>query len=111
MSALVAFSYLSQNAIPITGALYMAGHYCIPEVCLYFNCKLMRGNRTSKVSTNRLDAFDTPNFPPLATLEVDVQVTEGMMRRTTNMNAKKRSADFNFSRVWIIRFPHETNAQ
>ena len=52
----------------------MAGHYCIPEVCLYFNCKLMRGNRTSKVSTNRLDAFDTPNFPPLATLEVDVQV-------------------------------------
>ena len=57
-----------------SGALYMAGHYCIPEVCLYFNCKLMRGNRTSKVSTNRLDAFDTPNFPPLATLEVDVQV-------------------------------------
>jgi len=58
----------------LLGALYMAGHYCIPEVCLYFNCKLMRGNRTSKVSTNRLDAFDTPNFPALATLEVDVQV-------------------------------------
>ena len=77
MSSLSVHLFVTFNHVVVSfliGALYMAGHYCIPEVCLYFNCKLMRGNRTSKVSTNRLDAFDTPNFPPLATLEVDVQV-------------------------------------
>ena len=29
--------------------LFSAANYCIPEVCVYFNNKLMRGNRTIKV--------------------------------------------------------------
>ena len=39
-----------------------------PEVCICFNDKLLRANRTVKVNSVGLNAFDSPNFPPLATL-------------------------------------------
>jgi L-asparaginase len=39
-----------------------------PEVCVCFNDKILRANRTVKVNSVSLDAFDSPNFPPLATL-------------------------------------------
>merc|ERR1719187_932417 len=41
----------------IIGALILAGNYTIPEVCVYFDHKLMRGNRTVKISAGHLDAF------------------------------------------------------
>ena len=40
----------------------------IPEVCLCFNDKLLRANRAVKVNSKSFDAFDSPNFPPLAKL-------------------------------------------
>jgi L-asparaginase len=45
----------------------------VPEVCIFINDKLMRGNRTVKVSSSGLDAFDSPNFPPLALLETGIR--------------------------------------
>ena len=38
----------------------------VPEVCIYFDNKLIRGNRTSKLSAEHFDAFDSPNCPALA---------------------------------------------
>ena len=38
----------------------------VPEVCIYFDNKLMRGNRTTKISAEHFDAFNSPNYPPLA---------------------------------------------
>lgn len=38
----------------------------LPEVAIYFESKLMRGNRTTKYSTENFDAFDSPNHPVLA---------------------------------------------
>ncbi len=40
----------------------------IPEVCICFNDKLLRANRSIKVNSSGLNAFDSPNCPPLATL-------------------------------------------
>ncbi|XP_063954486.1 L-asparaginase-like [Lytechinus pictus] len=56
------------------GAIYIAGHYKIPEVGLFFNNKLFRGNRCSKKSSESFDAFISPNFPPLLTMAVEVDV-------------------------------------
>ena len=42
------------------------------QVCVYFDHRLMRGNRSRKVSADELDAFDSPNCPPLGRLEVHV---------------------------------------
>jgi lysophospholipase len=50
----------------LLGSLIIAGHFTIPEVCLYFNHKLFRGNRATKVAANSFAAFDSPNAQPLA---------------------------------------------
>lgn len=38
----------------------------IKEVCLYFEYKLYRANRTTKINAEHFQAFSSPNFPPLA---------------------------------------------
>jgi len=38
----------------------------VPEVCIYFDNKLFRGNRTTKKNAEYFDAFDSPNYPSLA---------------------------------------------
>lgn len=38
----------------------------VPEVCIYFDNKLTRGNRTTKMSAEHFDAFYSPNYSPLA---------------------------------------------
>ena len=52
----------------LLGSLIIAGHFMIPEVCLFFNYKLFRGNRATKVSADEFSAFASPNYPPLATI-------------------------------------------
>ncbi|KAI4672168.1 uncharacterized protein J4E78_000668 [Alternaria triticimaculans] len=52
----------------LLNSLIIAGHFMIPEVCLFFNFKLFRGNRATKVSAEDFDAFGSPNLPPLATV-------------------------------------------
>ena len=52
----------------LLGSLVVAGHFMVPEVCLFFNFKLYRGNRTTKVSADDFAAFASPNFPPLAVI-------------------------------------------
>lgn len=50
----------------LLGSLVVAGHFMIPEVCLYFNNRLFRGNRSSKVAASDFAAFASPNCTPLA---------------------------------------------
>jgi L-asparaginase len=38
----------------------------VPEVCIFFDNKLTRGNRTTKMSAEHFDAFYSPNYQPLA---------------------------------------------
>ncbi|KIW01509.1 uncharacterized protein PV09_06987 [Verruconis gallopava] len=52
----------------LLGSLVIAGHFMIPEVCLFFNFKLFRGNRATKISADDFAAFSSPNFPPLAVI-------------------------------------------
>ncbi len=42
------------------------GKAVVPEVCVYFENKLYRGNRTSKVSAEHFNAFQSSNYPYLA---------------------------------------------
>lgn len=44
----------------------------VPEVSLLFHSCLYRGNRTRKASAEELDAFRSPNFPPLADVGVKI---------------------------------------
>ncbi|GAA6034872.1 hypothetical protein JCM8097_009342 [Rhodosporidiobolus ruineniae] len=58
----------------VLGSLILAGHFVIPEVCLFFDNHLYRGNRAIKASTESFHAFSSPNLPPLATVGIDVDV-------------------------------------
>jgi L-asparaginase len=62
-------------------SLMLAANYDIPEVCLYFGGKLLRGCRSTKVSADGFAAFDSPNFPPLGTVGIDIEVNRDLVRR------------------------------
>ncbi len=54
--------------------MQIAANYAIPEVCLYFGDKLLRGCRAVKVNAVGFDAFDSPNYPPLGTVGIHIDV-------------------------------------
>ena len=55
-------------------ALLLAVNYYVPEVTIFFGNRLLRGCRSKKVSANRFQAFDSPNFPPLGTVGTDINI-------------------------------------
>ena len=54
------------------GSTHPFCHSNLYQVTLYFNNKLLRGNRSTKLHSVRFDAFDSPNITPLATVGVHV---------------------------------------
>ena len=56
----------------ITSVL-IAAEGVIREVALYFSGKLLRGNRAMKMSADGLVAFDSPNYPPLANVGIEIK--------------------------------------
>ena len=44
----------------------------VPEICIYFNGRLLRGNRAKKRESSQFDAFDSENFPYLAEIGVNI---------------------------------------
>jgi L-asparaginase len=54
------------TAIEIAAAKDEQGRAMVPEVAVYFEYRLMRGNRTVKVHAERFEAFRSPNWPALA---------------------------------------------
>lgn len=49
------------------------GESVVPEVCIYFEFKLLRGNRTTKINAENFNAFHSPNYPPLAESGVHIR--------------------------------------
>lgn len=57
----------------------------IPEVGLFFNHKLFRGNRAKKISIDDFDAFASPNFPALAEVGLNVELRQDLVRRPAGL--------------------------
>lgn len=55
-------------------SLQQKGKSVINEVCLYFEYKLYRGNRTTKINAEHFNAFSSPNYAPLAESGVHLNV-------------------------------------
>lgn len=45
----------------------------IPEVCIYFENRLYRGNRTTKINTENFNAFQSANYPALAEVGISIK--------------------------------------
>lgn len=63
----------------LVNALQLAASDKISEVAICFNQRLLRGNRATKLSAERLDAFDSPNYPWLAEIGIDVQLNRAAL--------------------------------
>lgn len=55
-------------------SLQQKGKPVIQEVGLYFEYKLYRGNRTTKINAEHFNAFTSPNYPPLAESGVHLNI-------------------------------------
>ena len=73
------------TAIEIAGAK-KNGKHIVPEVAVYFEFKLYRGNRTHKISAEQFQAFQSPNYPVLAEAGVHLKFNESILLKA---NAKK----------------------
>ncbi len=57
-------------------SMQVQGRPLIREVCLYFEYKLYRANRTTKINAEHFEAFNSPNYPPLAESGVHIKVNK-----------------------------------
>ena len=66
-------------------SLQQKGKSVIHEVCLYFEYKLYRGNRTTKINAEHFNAFTSPNYQHLAESGVHLNVNTSLaLRKPTN---------------------------
>jgi len=49
------------------------GKPIVPEVCIYFENRLYRGNRTTKINADNFNAFQSANYPALAKVGVQIR--------------------------------------
>lgn len=61
-------------------SLWLCAHEPLTEVCIYFDQCLLRGNRSQKVSTQRFRAFDSPNFPHLSDIGINISLKKNLLR-------------------------------
>lgn len=59
------------------------GKPIISEVCLYFEYKLYRANRTTKINAEHFQAFTSPNFPPLCESGVHLKFNKQLIYKPT----------------------------
>lgn len=64
----------------IVTAMLIAAGGRVREVCIYFNGRLLRGNRSTKRSSDQFGAFESPNFPALARAGTSIRYLSGPAR-------------------------------
>ena len=67
-------------------SLQKKGKPIVQEVCLYFEYKLYRGNRTTKINAEHFNAFTSPNYSALAESGVHLNISENSL---FSKNSKK----------------------
>lgn len=69
------------SAVEIASAKDSEGHALVPEVCIFFNSLLMRGNRCTKTDAEAFRAFRSPNCEPLAEAGISIRYNSNIIRK------------------------------
>ena len=85
------------TAIEIASARTEDGRPVVPEVCIFFESHLLRGNRTTKINAENFDAFRSYNYPPLAVAGINIKYNSD------------RIAKVDFSKPLKPHFGYDTN--
>lgn len=93
------------TAIEIASAQHADGSPMVPEVCIYFKEKLMRGNRTTKINAEQFNAFRSFNYPELATAGINIQYNEYFIRRPNPLKSMKAHFKVDTNVMVLTLFP------
>ena len=77
------------TAVEIASASHPDGSAIVPEVCLFFEDKLFRGNRTTKQNSEHFNAFSSFNYPMLAEAGVHIKYFSNFIRKPDKQAALK----------------------
>jgi L-asparaginase len=77
----------------------------VPEVCIYFENKLMRGCRTTKYSAENFDAFCSPNYPSLAEAGLHIKYNNSAIRHSEKGRKLIVHKSFNNDTAILKLFP------
>ena len=77
------------TALEIAADKDVDGRAIVPEVCIYFQNHLMRGNRTTKIHAENFRAFNSFNYPLLAEAGVHIKYEHNRILRNTSRRPLK----------------------
>jgi L-asparaginase len=77
----------------------------VPEVCIYFDYELLRGNRSKKVESMQFDAFDSGNYPALAKAGVKIDYNFAAIRKNINPGKVLLRREFDTNVAILKLFP------
>jgi L-asparaginase len=77
----------------------------VSEVCLYFEYKLYRGNRTIKINAEHFQAFSSPNFPPLGESGVHLKFFRQYLHKPEKNQVLKVRKELEVNIVILKIFP------
>jgi L-asparaginase len=86
-------------------ATFKNGKPVIGEVCLYFEYKLYRANRTTKVSAEQFKAFHSPNFPQLGESGVHLNFNKRILQEVDQSKKLVIRKNINANIVVLKLFP------
>ncbi len=69
------------TSIEIAAARHHDGTAIVPEVCIFFENHLLRGNRTTKINAENFNAFRSYNYPALATVGIHIKYEYDKIRK------------------------------
>ena len=91
------------SAVEIVAAADADGHPMVPEVSIYFDSILIRGNRSTKLSAEAFDAFASPDCPPLSEAGIRIRYNDRFIRRPTDWTCPLKVHDKLDTRVSILK--------
>lgn len=86
-------------------ALQEKGKPKITEVCLYFEYKLYRANRTTKISAEHFEAFQSMNYPPLAESGMHLVVNNSLLIKPSRNKKFKVHKNLETNIILVKMFP------
>ncbi len=92
------------SAIEIAAAT-RNGQALVPEVTIYFENTLFRGNRTTKYSAEHFNAFHSPNYPALAETGIDIKYNYAFIHYHTKIGELKINTEINSNVALLKIFP------
>ena len=69
------------SSVEIAAAKDTEGHAIVPEVCIYFDNVLIRGNRSTKINSDNFRAFRSENLTPLAEAGINIRYNTQLIRK------------------------------